>query len=148
MKRELRAALAAFISAGILFSAGIFILYSYANPAVMTAGIILDITGLFSFLILMGKPFSRLVPVMVRKLLLMNILLVIATPIAWLLGVNRENTINYFLGVNNRMNPENISGNILLLLPRCIQDSQCTRQLSNDINNCAGCCKCQVSDII
>jgi uncharacterized protein len=37
---------------------------------------------------------------------------------------------------------------VLLLLPRCIQRSECVQNISKDIRNCKGCGRCPIKDIV
>ncbi len=54
--------------------------------------------------------------------------------------------INNQLLINNHStyNPEEI----LLLLPHCIQNNTCNVKITNDIDNCIKCGKCQMKDIL
>lgn len=45
---------------------------------------------------------------------------------------------------NFHVSPENI----LVLLPRCIQNSECTQNIVKDINNCKGCGRCPVKSLV
>ena len=39
-------------------------------------------------------------------------------------------------------------GELLLLLPSCLQSSRCNRNLAHDIRNCAGCGNCSVAGLL
>ncbi len=39
-------------------------------------------------------------------------------------------------------------GDILLLLPHCLQNSSCKHRITGDINNCVGCGKCKIADLV
>jgi uncharacterized protein len=43
-----------------------------------------------------------------------------------------------------RISPENI----LLLLPRCLQFSDCKQNVTKDIANCKGCGRCKIKDLV
>jgi hypothetical protein len=45
---------------------------------------------------------------------------------------------------NFNVSPERI----LLLLPRCIQNSECTQNIVKDINNCKGCGRCPIKSMV
>jgi hypothetical protein len=45
---------------------------------------------------------------------------------------------------NFNISPENI----LVLLPRCIQNSECTQNIVKDINNCKGCGRCPIKSLV
>lgn len=39
-------------------------------------------------------------------------------------------------------------GQVLLLLPHCLQNSECVCKITNDINNCKKCGRCSIGDIL
>jgi uncharacterized protein len=43
-----------------------------------------------------------------------------------------------------KINPENV----LLLLPRCLQFSDCPHNVTKDITNCKGCGRCKIKDLV
>lgn len=68
-----------------------------------------------------------------------------------LLGIGRERIGESFVAVNNalvratraRIRP----GRILLLLPHCLQKSQCRHKVTSDIANCQRCGQCLLSEL-
>ncbi len=44
----------------------------------------------------------------------------------------------------SRCKPEEL----LLLVPMCLQNSQCTQKIANDINECRRCGRCKVKDLV
>jgi hypothetical protein len=145
---EKKTALSVTLSAVLILLCGVILIVLFPSAAGYSTGAFILLLGITSLLLIAGKPFSDILPSGLKKMILMHIIVNIAVLISMLIGVTREETINYCLNLNNRTNPDDISGSTILLLPRCIQDSQCTSQLSDDIKNCAGCGKCQVAAII
>ena len=54
--------------------------------------------------------------------------------------------INNFLIKTKAVKVKN--SEILILLPHCLQESNCKHKITNDINNCKMCGKCDIKDII
>lgn len=69
-----------------------------------------------------------------------------------LLRIAQESIQNSFIAVNNRlvMNKplQHKAGEILLLLPHCLQHDQCTYKITRDPSNCRCCGNCQVPEIL
>lgn len=72
--------------------------------------------------------------------------------IARLLGIPVENVRRSFIKVNNELvlgaAPRCAAGDILVLLPHCIQSSRCGHRLTYRIDNCARCGLCPLRDIL
>lgn len=66
-----------------------------------------------------------------------------------LAGIDKTLVRRSFIKVNNEFAcgfPKDLKrGEVLLLLPHCIQSSACVRRLGPDLSNCGGCGKCQVA---
>lgn len=68
------------------------------------------------------------------------------------IGVKKESIMLSFISVNNelvraeagRYKPEEV----LLLMPHCLQSSQCDRRLTYDVNNCTRCGKCPIAGLL
>ncbi len=104
------------------------------------------ITGFTGLLIVLNK--DKFLPFKFKKFILINIILKIEMLLANMLKINAENIMQYFIFLNNRLNPDLSIKKLLLLLPRCLQQATCDRDLSMDINNCLRCGRCQIADII
>ncbi len=67
------------------------------------------------------------------------------------LGLSRDKIQNSFVEVSNALvktvSVEAEPEEVLILVPHCIQLSECTHKITVDINNCKGCGRCQVSQI-
>lgn len=66
--------------------------------------------------------------------------------------INIDNIQRVFGKVNNFIvKAKNIKverNELLILLPHCLQDSQCEYKITNDIKNCRMCGKCDIKDIV
>jgi hypothetical protein len=69
-----------------------------------------------------------------------------------LAGISKENILRSYIAVNNNLVEAKklvLEGRqIMILLPHCLQDSDCPHKITMDINNCKHCGKCCVCDII
>ncbi|MCK8823618.1 DUF116 domain-containing protein [Fuchsiella alkaliacetigena] len=67
-------------------------------------------------------------------------------------GFNKLEVQNSFVEVNNQFVESGYlavrSDQVLLLLPHCIQDHECEYRITNDLNNCRRCGKCQVTEML
>jgi hypothetical protein len=68
-----------------------------------------------------------------------------------LLGFSKQRIRQSFISVNNAMvkaGKKNItSKRLLILLPQCLQNLECDRRITTDIDHCIGCGKCSVGAI-
>ncbi|SPD76155.1 conserved membrane hypothetical protein [uncultured Desulfobacterium sp.] len=68
------------------------------------------------------------------------------------IGVSTKEIRRSFVAVNNRLvlaeakkvSPEKL----LLLVPHCLQNHECTLRITGDVNNCKGCGKCKIKDLV
>jgi hypothetical protein len=69
-----------------------------------------------------------------------------------LLGINQERIRSSFIEVNNQMiraRREQVpSGQILVLAPHCLQNSECPHKITQSFENCQRCGQCQVTGLI
>ena len=69
-----------------------------------------------------------------------------------LVGISKERVRNSFIKVNNELvlgeNRRFEPREILLLLPHCLQSSDCDRRLTYDMNNCKRCGRCPLSGLL
>lgn len=81
----------------------------------------------------------------------LNILLPIASSIIGFFNGSRDNIRSFYISVNNIIvqsrNLKFPQYGILVLLPHCLQDSDCEYKITNDIGNCRRCGKCCIGDI-
>jgi hypothetical protein len=68
------------------------------------------------------------------------------------LGISQERVRSSFIEVNNQMiraRREQVqSGQILVLAPHCLQNSECLHKITLNHNNCRRCGHCQVTELI
>lgn len=68
-----------------------------------------------------------------------------------ILGIKKERILSSYIAVNNyliRAKDTYIpSSKIMILLPHCLQDSDCKIKITNDINNCKNCGKCKIGEL-
>lgn len=69
-----------------------------------------------------------------------------------LVGISKEKILRSYIAVNNNLVKSKkllLSGNqIMILLPHCLQDSECPHKITIDIGNCKQCGKCNISELI
>jgi len=69
-----------------------------------------------------------------------------------LAGISKENILRSYIAVNNNLVQAKklvLEGRqIMVLLPHCLQDSDCPHKITMDIKNCKHCGKCCVCEII
>ena len=65
---------------------------------------------------------------------------------------SEEKLIDPFIRANNYITYHRqftlIPNKLLLLLPHCLQNSECNQKITQNINNCKGCGKCQICQIV
>ena len=68
------------------------------------------------------------------------------------LGIERNRVLRSFVKVNNELVLAHArpipASRLLLLLPHCVQGSQCLHRLAHDVDNCARCGKCPISELL
>lgn len=110
----------------IIFSI-LTVLYAYKNNYIATNFILLARTGL-------------------------NFIMPFIITLSGLFQYNIDNIRDFYIDINNilalssikKVSPEKV----LLLIPHCLQNSDCTYKLTNNIGNCKRCGKCCVGDIL
>lgn len=90
-----------------------------------------------------------------RKLrsLVIKVLLPVLVQIAKLVGIKREQVQHAFVEVNNElvlahMNNGHRPERILMLMPHCLQNSDCTVKITYRVENCKRCGKCIIKDLL
>lgn len=116
--------------------AGFFLLVVGGGLALIVISALAEVDLLF--------PHGR-TQVTVRVLYPINLIL------GYLLCLGRERIGESFVAVNNalvraargRLKP----GPVMLLLPHCLQRSECRRKVTNDVANCLGCGQCPLAEL-
>jgi len=71
---------------------------------------------------------------------------------ARLLSIPEEKLIKLFIRTNNYLTYHRLfsleAAQLLLLLPHCLQNSDCQQKITRDINNCKACGKCQICQLV
>ncbi len=66
-----------------------------------------------------------------------------------LFKAKKENLLRFLINVNNSLIRRSVkisAKKMLLLLPHCIQRSECSIKITHNVYNCEGCGKCEVKD--
>lgn len=83
---------------------------------------------------------------------LLNNILVPAMAFGKLIGLSRRRIQRAYTHINNRAvysDKQNFSpGDVLLLLPHCLQNSNCKYRITGSVYNCAGCGRCKIADLV
>lgn len=105
-------------------------------------------------LLLVATVLGRDVPYS-RKLrsLVIKVLLPILVQIAKLVGIPREQVQHAFVEVNNELVLAHLNhgappDRVLVLLPHCLQHSECTVKITYRVDNCKRCGKCPIKDLL
>lgn len=118
----------------------------------VATGVILVIlaTGIVSLVIMIIR--SKTIPSLENIVRLANELLFPITLIVGkLLGVEKAKILRSYIEVNNYLVTSKklkLQGNnILLLLPHCLQNTECPFKITADISNCKKCGKCKIGEL-
>ena len=81
-----------------------------------------------------------------------QLLFPLAVFLGTLVGIGREKVWQSFIAVNNTLVKAKSSlaspSRLLILVPHCLQDSECPHKITADVNNCKKCGKCCIKDLI
>lgn len=81
-----------------------------------------------------------------------EVLFPIALGTGRIVGISKEKILRSYIEVNNNLVKSKkllLDGRqVLILLPHCLQDSECPHKITMDINNCQQCGQCSIADII
>jgi uncharacterized protein len=113
-------------------------------------GVILLALAVLILITLLGHdvPFSRALRSISTKALL-PVLVVVGK----LVGLRKEEVQHAFVAVNNELVMAQCRNGhpphkILLLMPHCLQDSECTVKITHHVENCKRCGKCPIRDLL
>jgi hypothetical protein len=120
--------------------------------------IIISIVMMVSLVIAMAAIFialktRKVYPVMIFPVKLgMKIVMPFSLFVTDLLKKDKDMIRSLFIDINNLFvesgNIRKSPDKIMLLLPHCLQDSECTRKITNDVSNCVRCGCCKMGEII
>lgn len=125
-----------------------FILFFLSHLLLKLASLVFIFIGLVSLLVYFEKDHLIRIKHSIKKFIVMNIMYPLGMLVSKMLSLNLEMTMQFYILINNRINPNIKTVQVMLLLPRCIQNSTCSKDLASDINNCIRCGNCQVNDIL
>jgi uncharacterized protein len=82
-----------------------------------------------------------------------KVLLPILVVVGKVVGLRKEEVQHAFVAVNNELvmaqcRNGNPPRKILLLMPHCLQDQECTVKVTHRAENCKGCGKCPIKDLL
>jgi hypothetical protein len=84
--------------------------------------------------------------------IVIEILFPIMIVVGKLLGISKEKVQQSFVEVNNLLVRAKCNGTrtdrILLLMPHCLQFSDCAIKITNDVYKCRACGKCRIKDLV
>jgi hypothetical protein len=84
--------------------------------------------------------------------IVIEILFPIMIVVGKLLGISKEKVQQSFVEVNNLLVRAKCNGTgvdrILLLMPHCLQFSDCAIKITNDVYKCKACGKCRIKDLV
>lgn len=119
--------------------------------AILGAIFILAGIGVMALVIMIIK--SKSIPSLESLTRIANeILLPIALLIGRVAGISKEKIQSSYIAVNNNLVVSKklmLNGQqVMILLPHCLQDSECPHKITMDVNNCKRCHKCSICDLI
>jgi hypothetical protein len=123
-------------------------IYLLKVPNYFSYGLLITIFFSISMLLLLDMGKYVPIPLSVKKFILISVIMNIVNFFVKISGYDIESSMQFFVRLNNKMNPEGRKSNMLILLPRCLQDATCDKDLAADINNCVRCGKCQMKEIL
>ncbi|HWP96212.1 MAG TPA: DUF116 domain-containing protein [Syntrophomonadaceae bacterium] len=106
--------------------------------------------GILSLVIMIAR--SKTIPSLENITQIANEILFPLTLITGkILGIQKENILRSFIEVNNYLVVAKRlfipRSQVMILVPHCLQNSECQHKITVDINNCKGCGKCKMGDL-
>ena len=81
-----------------------------------------------------------------------NFLFPIALKVGKWIGLDEERIKNSYIQVSNQLVRTRVHGRkikrVLILAPHCLQWKNCPHKITIDVNNCKGCGKCPIADLL
>ncbi|GAB6100685.1 DUF116 domain-containing protein [Halanaerocella petrolearia] len=128
-----------------------------SQGVLLTLGVIISIVGLILISgiigILITSQRGRPVPgLVIPTKIVISYFLPVIIQLGKLIGYEKEEIMSSFIKVGNQLvSPEEMDvkpDDVLILMPHCIQWSECSHRVTSDLDNCQHCGKCQVQDLI
>lgn len=127
---------------------------SPSGIVIFTVVFILMVILISSWILILMSTHRRIRPVLLlrySKLLLINVYYYMGKYLALLFGQSKESIYESFLNLNNEIVFTNFSGipkeEILVLLPHCLQSSECKIRIVDELANCEECGACDIARI-
>jgi len=123
------------------------------------ASSVLNILRVFYFIVVLGIVLLLLTSYLERNFIFTRTAVRIALRFIFpstvllgrVVGISKDRIRESFVHVNNTfvkvMKGKYKPGEILILLPHCLQNTECMIRVTVDINNCQECGKCKISDL-
>lgn len=116
------------------------------------AGIIFILLGIGIVAIIIMIIRSRTIPSLENMTQLANDILFPLTLVTGrLVGIEKDSVLRSYIAVNNYLVKAKklfLKGNqIMVLLPHCLQNSECPHKITVDVSNCKECGKCKVGEL-
>ena len=107
--------------------------------------------GIIALVIMIKR--SKSIPALDHLIRIVNeFLFPLTLVIGRIFGIKKEKIMRSFIEVNNHIVGLKSyfakANQIMILLPHCMQNSQCNHKITADINNCRSCGKCKIGDLI
>lgn len=108
------------------------------------------LTGVWS--VTTAKPHDPIILSRALRKVTIRFLVPVAIVIGQAFGVSRDRLMSSFVQVNNKLTMSNHfslrPNEVLVLLPQCLQAADCNHRLTNNVNNCERCGKCDVARLL
>lgn len=135
------------LSAVILLIAGAYLFWIFNLPALKILAALIAFLAIFAVVIFSGAGRYFPLPAQFKRFINIYILFPAGRILGRLVIFNEDDVRRFFINANNSLS-NSPSGRMLLLLPRCLQNSECAQDLSTDVSNCIACGRCQVAEIL
>ena len=151
-----------FVSLAALLLISVFLMYFYVDTAtydvilfifIVLLGIIIVIAAILVYILTMAykkRKMPKILAVVIGKCI--KLVMSIAIQIAAVFKMDKDIIRGFFVDFNNIMveakYAQYTKEQILILVPHCLQWSECKHKVTNDPNNCKRCGKCTIQDII
>jgi len=147
LNKKSKVRFAEFFTDILLIFTGACFVYTAADVIFKTAGIILILTG-FTGIILNYREL-KFIPLSFKRIYFFYFKIYPVMLLSKIMGVDSDTAVDRFIELNNRMNKvSQTGGKVLVLLPKCFQNSSCKQDLSEDVRNCMRCGKCQIPEVL
>jgi len=113
-------------------------------------GFALLLTGVWS--VTAAKPHRSIILSSTMRKVIIRFLVPVAIVIGQAFGVSRDRLMSSFVQINNKLTMASCFSlkpeEVLVLLPQCLQATDCNHRLTNNVNNCERCGKCDVARLL